>query len=123
MSLPEYIAAEPILSSLDVREALNFYEDVLGFEGIIAGDYPHAILRKDRIVIHLLQTEDADLPRLSSCRLVVTHIDVLFDEYETMGIIHPDGDLQKQPWGTHEFSVLDPEGNMITFVQMPDKED
>ena len=122
MSVPQFIAAEPILMSQDVREALNFYEDILGFEGVVAGDFPHAILRKDQIVMHIVQTEDSDMQRVSSCRLIVTEIDILNDEYKALGIIHPDGELKQQPWGTHEFSILDPEGNMITFVQLPEGE-
>lgn len=119
MTGPVFLAAEPILPSVDVREALNFYEDVLDFEGIVTGDHPHAILKRDRVVIHLWQTEDPNLPRFSSCRLIVQNIDALHDEYTDLGIVHPEGELKKQPWGTEEFSIVDPEGNMITFVQLP----
>ena len=31
--------------------------------------------------------------------------------------IHPNGDLQTKPWGQREFSVLDPDHNLLTFGQ------
>ena len=31
--------------------------------------------------------------------------------------IHPNGKLEIKPWGQKEFSVLDPDANLITFGQ------
>jgi uncharacterized glyoxalase superfamily protein PhnB len=29
--------------------------------------------------------------------------------------IHPNGALEKKPWGQKEFALLDPNGNLLTF--------
>jgi hypothetical protein len=47
----------------------------------------------------------------------VAGIEQLFEEYSTKGVIHPNGGLALKPWGVLEFSVLDPDGNLITFQQ------
>ena len=31
--------------------------------------------------------------------------------------IHPNGPLEIKPWGQKEFSLLDPDGNLLTFGQ------
>ena len=31
--------------------------------------------------------------------------------------IHPAGQLQTKPWGQNEFSMLDPDNNLLTFGQ------
>jgi hypothetical protein len=31
--------------------------------------------------------------------------------------IHPNGNLATKPWGQREFSVLDPDNNLLTFGQ------
>lgn len=31
--------------------------------------------------------------------------------------IHPNGNLQTKPWGQKEFSLLDPDNNLLTFGQ------
>ena len=36
------------------------------------------------------------------------------------GIVHPNGALADKPWGTREFAILDPDGNLLTFSQSTD---
>ncbi|GAB1453064.1 hypothetical protein MASR2M47_31200 [Draconibacterium sp.] len=31
--------------------------------------------------------------------------------------IHPNGKLETKPWGQKEFSILDPDNNLLTFGQ------
>jgi hypothetical protein len=47
----------------------------------------------------------------------VEGIDRLFQMYSEQGVIHPNGSLALKPWGVWEFSVLDADGNLITFQQ------
>jgi catechol 2,3-dioxygenase-like lactoylglutathione lyase family enzyme len=35
-------------------------------------------------------------------------------------MVHPNATLEDKPWGTREFAVLDPDGNLITFYEVPD---
>jgi hypothetical protein len=32
-------------------------------------------------------------------------------------VIHPDGGLREQPWGTREFTILDPDRNAVTLFE------
>jgi hypothetical protein len=34
-------------------------------------------------------------------------------------VVHPNGELSEQPWGTREFSILDPDRNAVTFFEAP----
>jgi hypothetical protein len=47
----------------------------------------------------------------------VEGIEQLFQTYSEKGVIHPNGSLALKPWGVWEFSVLDPDGNLVTFQQ------
>ena len=56
-------------------------------------------------------TDDIDVDRTDD-------IDVLYQSLLANKItIHPNGDLQLKPWGQKEFSLLDPDNNLLTFGQ------
>ena len=45
-------------------------------------------------------------------------IDTLYQRFIDDGVtIHPNGSLAQKPWGVREFSILDPDNNLITFGQ------
>jgi hypothetical protein len=45
-------------------------------------------------------------------------IQALYTRYKQDGIqIHPNGGLELKPWRQWEFSILDPDHNLITFGQ------
>jgi uncharacterized glyoxalase superfamily protein PhnB len=46
----------------------------------------------------------------------VKDIDALYQSFLQKGIrIHPNDPLQQKPWGQREFSLLDPDNNLLTF--------
>ena len=46
------------------------------------------------------------------------HIDRLYKSFLDKHVsIHPAGHLQTKPWGQKEFSILDPDNNLLTFGQ------
>jgi hypothetical protein len=47
----------------------------------------------------------------------VTGIDDLYATVQPFGVIHPNGQISNQPWGTREFGVTDPDNNLITFFE------
>jgi catechol 2,3-dioxygenase-like lactoylglutathione lyase family enzyme len=125
----------PALPVKQVAASSTFYREKLGFaprhqeEGF-------AIVRRDAAEIHLWQANDeewreranlADRPVASgaesflagtaSCRVRVEGIDQLYAEYQTQGVVHPRGLLKEQWWGDRDFSVLDLDGNLVTFFQ------
>jgi hypothetical protein len=50
----------------------------------------------------------------------VTGIDMLHAECQEAGAVHPNGALRRTDRGTREFTVLDPQGGAITFVEPAD---
>jgi hypothetical protein len=45
-----------------------------------------------------------------------TSIENLYNTFiENKVPIHPNGNLAEKPWGQKEFSILDPDSNLITF--------
>lgn len=106
-----------MLPVANLRRAIDFYVDTLGFRlGFNAGSYGG--VRRDAIEIHFARTE-VDAPReRSGCRIEVTEIRKLYSEFKERGVIDPGGDIAAQPWGTTEFTVRDPDGNALTFVEV-----
>ena len=106
--------AVPVLASLDIEATQRFYAERMGFASVAR--YPdYGIVARDDVQIHFWLTDDADIPKATSCRVEVVGIDQLYEEMSASGVVHPNGPLTDQPWGIREFAVLDGDGNMITF--------
>ncbi|HEX2544562.1 MAG TPA: VOC family protein [Ramlibacter sp.] len=109
------VSAIPKLASLDIERSLAFFEK-LGFRR--RGSYPdYGMIERDGVQIHFWLCTDARIPRETGCRIAVQGIETMFEACSELGIIHPNGTLEGKPWGVAEFSVLDPDGNLITFQQ------
>jgi catechol 2,3-dioxygenase-like lactoylglutathione lyase family enzyme len=107
----------PMLPVANLRRAIDFYVDILGFKlGFNAGSYGG--VRRDAIEIHFSRADVADGAERSGCRIEVTEIRKLYSEFKDRGVIDAKGDIAAQPWGTTEFTVRDPDGNALTFVEV-----
>ena len=52
-------------------------------------------------------------------RLTVKGIDGIYTEFlQSGGHVHPNGSLQTKPWGTKEFTAIDPNGVCVTFQEV-----
>ena len=106
--------AIPVLASLDLEATQRFYAGKIGFAPVAR--YPdYAICARDGVQVHFWLTDDADIPKATSCRIDVLGIEALYEEMSAVGVVHPNGPLRVQPWGFKEFAVLDGDGNLITF--------
>ena len=96
----------------------NFYTSQLGF--IEVGDFEgYLMLKCDEIELHFFQFE-ALLPKENYGQLYirVNDIHALYEELKKNNVsIHPNGTLQVKAWGQIEFSLLDPDNNLLTFGQ------
>lgn len=111
--------AVPVLASLDIEATQRFYAEKLGFTAVAR--YPdYGIVERDGVQIHFWLTDDADIPKATSCRVEVVGVDELYKEMTAAGVVHPNGPLRDQPWGLREFAALDGDGNMIKFGQRAD---
>jgi len=108
------LRAIPKLASLDLERTQRFWADKLGFAPVAT--YPdYGVSARDDVQVHFWLTDDADIPKQTGCRIDVTGVDALHDELQAAGVVHPNGPLTDQPWGFREFSVLDGDGNLVTF--------
>jgi catechol 2,3-dioxygenase-like lactoylglutathione lyase family enzyme len=111
--------AIPVLASLDLETTQRFYADKIGFRPVAR--YPdYAICASDGVQLHFWLTDDADIPKETSCRIDVLGIELLYEEMTIAGVVHPNGPLRQQPWGFEEFAVVDGDGNLITFGERLD---
>ena len=109
------VAAIPKLASLNIERSLRFFER-LGFRR--KGSYPdYGIVERDGVQIHFWLCNDARIPKETGCRITVEGIEGLFEAFSAEEVIHPNGKLARKPWGVWEFSIVDPDGNLVTLQQ------
>ena len=110
-------AAVPILASLDIATTVEFYTELLGFTCRFQSPGEYAIVQRDAIEIHFWPCDDANIASNTACRVAVSGIAALYEEYSAQGVLRHDCELHDTPWGTREFEVFDPHGNLITFFE------
>lgn len=114
----EYLQrAVPVLASLHIEKTVEFYQEKMGFDKVWWKDENYAVIGRDKIEIHFWKCNDKIHPENTSCYIYVEKVDDLYKEMKKAGVVHPNGPLKNQPWGTREFAVLDLDGNMIKFGQ------
>ena len=82
--------AIPILASLNEQETVKFYTEKLGFTFHSSWE-GYLILSKDKVFIHLWPCTDAAIPKNTGCYVNVKDIDKLYAKYQPLGVIHPNG--------------------------------
>lgn len=108
----------PKLPMRDKIITKDFYVNKLGFQEI--ADYTdYLIVLKDNIEIHFFLFEG--LKPHENYGQVYIRTDNIDQFYQSVSdkklSIHPAGDLQIKPWRQKEFSLLDPDNNLLTFGQ------
>jgi catechol 2,3-dioxygenase-like lactoylglutathione lyase family enzyme len=112
----QFERAIPVLPAPDVRQAISFYVERLGFSEVFATE-DYAGVERHGVEIHFWECDDPVVAANSGCRVVVQGIDDLHDRCRSQGIVHPNGGLATKAWGFREFVVLDSAGNAITFAE------
>lgn len=114
---------EAIIPKLPMRDKAvtkDFYLQQLGFSPIGSADFSHYLMmEKDGLQIHFFEFKDLN-PKENYGQLYIrTHdIDALYEHLLQKGVtMHEAGRLQIKPWGQKEFSLLDPDYNLLTFGQ------
>ena len=97
-----------------------FYCHKLGFNLFGNADYDgYLMVEKDAIQLHFFEFSTLD-PAENYGQIYIRTDDIegfyqsLLDKKTE---IHPNGHLHTKPWGQKEFSVLDPDNNLLTFGQ------
>ena len=122
MTDSQFLSVHPVLPVRDVRAAVTFYVQRLGFEVAFADspDEPaYAGVRRDGVELHLQWHDPAEWSRVERpmLRFVVADVDALFEEYRTQDVFHDRTALRDTAWGTREFAFYDPDSNGLTFYR------
>ena len=98
----------------------DFYINKLGFKNIGSSDFQgYLMIQKDNIEIHFFEFKDLD-PKENYGQVYIrtNNINELYQQFISQKTeIHPNGSLDIKPWGQKEFSLLDPDNNLLTFGQ------
>ena len=110
----------PKLPMRDKTVTKNFYLNVLGFQDFGISDYEdYLMVQKDHVEIHFFKFKELD-PKENYGQVYI-RTDNIDDFYQWLldkkTPIHPNGTLETKPWGQKEFSILDPDNNLLTFGQ------
>ena len=110
----------PKLPMRDKVATKAFYVDKLGFQQFGSADYDgYLMVQKDNIQIHFFEFKALN-PKENYGQVYIRtdQIDELYQSMTDKQIsIHPAGHLQTKPWEQKEFSLLDPDNNLLTFGQ------
>ena len=95
----------------------DFYLNKLGFEEFGDSDYDaYLMLQKDQVQIHFFEYKELNpLENYGQVYIRTDAIEPLYEFAAQQSIVHPNGHLQTKTWGQKEFSVLDPDHNLLTF--------
>jgi hypothetical protein len=99
----------------------DYYINKLGFSLFGSADYPdYLMVDKDNIQIHFfLFAELNPKENYGMVYIRTDNIDSLYQSFLDKGIaIHPNGPPETKPRGQKEFSLLDPDNNLLTFGQI-----
>lgn len=112
------IHVHPKLPMRNKEITRSFYLQQLGFEDAGAMDYEgYLILRKDQIEIHFFEFTNLNpAENYGQIYIRCANIEPYYHQLvQNQVTIHPAGHLQLKPWGLKEFSLLDPDHNLLTF--------
>jgi catechol 2,3-dioxygenase-like lactoylglutathione lyase family enzyme len=113
-------AIHPKLPMRDKNATRHYYIHQLGFKDIGRIDYEaYLMLAKDDVEIHFFLFKELNpLENYGQVYIRTDHIDALYETFLKNGVaIHPNDPLQIRPWRQKEFSLLDPDHNLLTFGQ------
>lgn len=104
----------------DKAKTREYYVNKLGFKELGSADFDgYLMVQKDHVQIHFFEFKALD-PKENYGQVYIRtdDIDKLYQSLLDNKIdIHPAGNLQVKPWGQKEFSLLDPDHNLLTFGQ------
>ncbi len=108
----------PKLPMRDKNITRDYYMNQLGFKVFGSADYDgYLMMQKDSIQLHFFEFKALE-PKENYGQVYIRtdNIDQFYQSLlENQTRIHPNGRLEIKPWGQKEFSLLDPDSNLLTF--------
>ena len=96
----------------------DFYINKLGFQEFGSADYEgYLMLQRDKIQIHFFEFKELDpAENYGQVYIRTDEIEKLYQSALEKKLTMPEaGYLQTKPWRQKEFSLLDPDNNLLTF--------
>ena len=107
----------PILGTRDIKRAIEFYTQRLGFQLAFGDktDPPNYVgFRRDAVQLHTQFQFEHEMSRIR-LRFLVDDPDALFTEYGQRGVECSASGIRDTSWGTREFALYDTDRNALTF--------
>lgn len=112
-----------IIPKLPMRDKIvthNYYVNKLGFTNVGSDDFEqYLMVEKNNLQIHFFEFKTLD-PKENYGQIYI-RTDSIDELYQILLLnkveIHPNGHLENKPWQQREFSLLDPDNNLLTFGQ------
>jgi uncharacterized glyoxalase superfamily protein PhnB len=98
----------------DVPGAVTYYRDVLGFT-VNYAQHDIGVMDRDKVTLLLIARTESHTG-IGSCTVYIENADELHAELVSKGA-NVQGPPVSRPWGLRDFTVVDPQGNRITFAQ------
>ncbi len=113
----QFLSAIPILASSDIPRSVEFFCAKLGFTSLFVEESAYAVIVRGNVSLHFRACAVRYISENTGCRIRVDGIDKLYAECWAAKIVHPRALLESKPWDAREFSVVDPDGNLVTFAE------
>lgn len=113
-----FLNAVPKLLTRDLARTADYYTQHLGFEIVnMYADY--LILRRGDVSLHFGLAPDTD-PKTNPCStyVYVRGVDTLYEQCKAEGILRQNAWLADRYYGVRDFSLIDPDGNLLTFGEL-----
>lgn len=118
-SNPMLTSIHPKLPMRDKQATKDFYIN-LGFQIFGSSDFAdYLMVEKGPVQMHFFLFKELD-PKENYGQVYIRTNDIedVYQEFLDRKVaIHPNGQLTTKPWGQREFSILDPDNNLLTFGQ------
>lgn len=108
----------PKLPMRNKQATLLYYTEQLGFTPFGSVNFDgYLMLEKDNIQIHFFEFKNLNpLENYGQVYFRTKNIEKVYQALIDKNVaIHPNGKLESKPWGVKEFSLLDPDNNLLTF--------
>jgi SAM-dependent methyltransferase/catechol 2,3-dioxygenase-like lactoylglutathione lyase family enzyme len=123
-TMPRLLAAMPQALVTDVTRAAAYYGATLGFRTVyLYGSPPfYGLVERDGAAINLRHVDDPDVhcaraaESVLAANIPVAGVSALHAEFAGRGAEFAQA-LKQQPWGTTDFVVRDPDGNLLCFAE------
>ncbi|MFZ4681350.1 MAG: VOC family protein [Terrimicrobiaceae bacterium] len=111
---PEMLDLIPTLLVRNMGRSVEYYNAMLGFGVVLQSGGSYTAIGRDFVQIGLALDKNAPKGRYGSCYIKMARVDVFYQELKSRGV-KMTSDLKNQPSRMREFSVTDPDGNILVF--------